>query len=203
MKKFILIALFAISLTAINAQTISFNAYYSTNDTHIMGGDLLLSKPGGLTFGVGGSHASKTFFTSEKRNGNDYTDNSNNLSSNFPKLSNPANYQYIRETFIENRGTISGLLGYTFNSSTIVLSEFGISLQQEIKLATTGIKSNPITPHNTNHWESNTVGPKFLYGASISQYIKGRWGIMAGYNNITKFKFGIVYKITPTNMFNY
>lgn len=205
MKKLLFIVAFAFSTFVINAQTISINVYYSTNDTHIIGGDLLLIKPSGFTIGIGGSHASSTFFTSEKRNGNDYTDNSNNLSSNFPKLSIPDNGKYIREKFIENRGTVSGLVGYNwgFKRSITVLSEFGIALQQEIKLATTGVLSNPITPRNTNYWESNTVGPKFLYGASVNQYLAGRWGIMAGYNNITKFKFGIVYKITPTKMFNY
>lgn len=200
MKKFIIIVLLAISSTAMS-QTVSFNAYYSTNDTHIIGGDLLISKPGGLTFGIGGSHASSTFFTSEKRKGNDYTDNCNNKSSNYPKLQLPENYNYIRETFVENRGTVSGLVGWTFNKSTIILTEFGIGLQQQIQLATTSVKSDPITSHNSNYWQSTTVGPKFLYGGSISQYIKGRWGVMAGYNNITNFKFGIVYKITPTSMF--
>lgn len=205
MNKFILIVLLAISSVTMQAQTVSLNAYYSTNDTHIIGGDLLVIRPLGFTYGVGGSHASSTFFTSEKRNGNDYTDNSNNLSSNFPKLSVPGNERYIREKFIENRGTVSGLIGYNwgFKRSITVLSEFGIALQQEIKLATTGVLSNPITPRNTNYWESKTVGPKFLYGGSISQYIAGRWGLMAGYNNITKFKFGFVYKITPTKMFQW
>ena len=196
-------ALFAIVLTlSANSQSVSGNLYYSTGNTRIIGADLLVTYPSNFVIGVGGSHASKTFFTSEKRNGNDYTDNCNNLASNFPKLNLPENAPRIRETFIENRGTVTTLLGYSFKKSTTILSEFGIGLQQEIKLATTG---NPsiLTAHGSNYWESKTVGPKFLYGGVLTQNINGRFGLLVGYNNIQKFKFGINYRITPTKMFKW
>lgn len=197
-------ALFAIVLTlSANSQSVSGNLYYSTGDTRIIGADLLVTHTSNFVFGVGGSHASKTFFTSEKRNGNDYTDNCNNRSSNFPKLSDPANASRIRETFIENRGTVTALLGYSFTKSTTFLSEFGVGLQQQIKLATTGLLTDPITSHSSNYWESKTVGPKFLYGGVLTQNISGRVGVMVGYNNIQKFKFGINYRITPTKMFKW
>ena len=188
MKKFILIALFAISLTAINAQTISFNAYYSTNSTHLIGGDLLLSKPNGLTFGIGGSHATKTIYTNK-----DYDINLRYL---WNLIGQPNVYKH----YVAERGTLTGLFGYTFNKKTILLAETGISFRQEIVEGTTSL--NEDIPGDLTY-QSRTVKPGFVYGASINQYIKGRWGLMLGYNNITNLKFGIVYKITPTNMFNY
>jgi hypothetical protein len=191
------------SLTA-SSQTLKFNAYGSTNDTYTIGGDLIGIHPNGIVFGIGGSHASKTFFTSEMRNGNDYSDHSNNIAKNYPELTDPANAKYIRERFVENRGTLTGVLGYSFNKGkTIIVTDLGIAFQQEITLATTGQKSLPVTPASTNYWQSRTVGPAFVYGGTIMQTIKGRFGVLVGYNNIQELKLGISYRITPTKMFKW
>lgn len=185
-----------------SAQSLKLNAYGSTNDTYTVGGDLVGTHLNGIVLGIGGSHASTTFFTSEMKNGNDYRDHNDTHASNYPDLNDPANATHMRQTFVENRGTLTGMVGYSFNKGkTTIVSDLGIAFQQEIMLGNTG--DYPINAPSGYYYQTNTVGPAFLYGGTIMQTIKGRVGIMAGYNNIQEFKVGITYRITPTSMFKW
>lgn len=190
--------LFATILTlSASSQNISTNVYYSTGNTHIVGADLLVTYPSNLVVGIGGSHATKTFFTSEKKDGNDFTDANKNIA--------PLTYGIkLFNTFVEDRGSVSGLLGYSFNDQkTTIVADLGIAFKQRINLFTSApFNSANLYPHNTLEYNSHGSSA-FTYGGTIIQNLKGRFGLMAGYNNIQKFKFGINYQISPTKMFKW
>lgn len=184
--------LLVLCITTLSAQTVNTNLYYSTNDTRTVGMDLTVIHPNNMVFGIGGSHASRTFFTSETKDGNDYSDHSLNIASQ-PGVTY---FGY----FIENRGTLTGIIGYSFNKKrTTLLSDLGISFRQ--KIHTGNIATPPVKAPNGFYWKSETLNPKFLYGGTITQTLSGRLGLLAGYNNIQQFKLGITYRITPTSLF--
>lgn len=188
-----------VSMTA-SSQHLIFGTAYSTNDTRILEGDLYGLTKSGLVLGIGGSHATKTFFTKTQWQGNNFNDHNDNLANNFPELTDPANAKHFRHSFVENRGTLTGSIGYNFkNSATTIITDMGIAFQQEILLGNTG--DYPVNAPSGWYYQTRTVGPKFLIGGTVLQNIKGRFGLMAGYNNIQKVRFGITYRITPTKMF--
>lgn len=195
-KIFTLMFALVLSVSA-SSQNVSGNVYYSTNDTRIIGGDLLVTLPSNFVLGVGGSHASKTFFTSERRNGIDFRDRNFNLAQ-FPLT------KYPIETFVEDRGTVSGLVGYSFNKQkTTLVADMGIVFKQTINLFTGNLsnyQSGVYTDLSSLGYQTKGSSG-FTYGGTLIQNIKGRVSVLAGYNNIQKFKFGINYRITPTKMF--
>jgi len=188
-----LFLLMAVSLTS-QSQSFNLSGFAGTNETNILSGSLTYQAPSGLIVGLGGSHALSSFFVSEKRKGNDYADNSNNIAKNYPELSDPANAKYIREIFTEDRGTVSAFLGYGLKNTTLTV-DGGLVFQQRIVLATTGQISQPITPQSTNYWQSFTSGPSFAYGFNLTQYFgKSGLGLTAGYGNVTNFRIGLSYR---------
>ena len=198
-KAFFVLSILFVSMTA-TSQNLILGAAYSTNDTRIMEGNLYGVTKSGLVLGVGGSHATKTFFTSAKWNGADFSDRNDSKANNFPDLTDPANQKHLRHIMVEDRGTVTGSVGYNFkNSPTIILMDAGIVFQQKIFLGNSA--NYPVNAENGWYYETRTVGPKFLIGGTVVQNIKGRVGVMVGYNNVQKFRFGITYRITPTKMF--
>lgn len=197
----LMLVMFVMTLLTIqtSAQSVNTSLYYTTNDTHIAGIDLYASL-NGLVLGIGGSHATKSFFVTETKDGNDYRDHNNNVAKNFPELTNPANSTHFRGNFVENRGTLTGIVGYVFNKTTIT-SDLGVSFRQRILLGNTG--TYPINAPTGFYYQSQTLSPAFLYGGTVIQNIKGRFGILAGYNNIEKFKFGVNIRLTPTKIFKW
>lgn len=180
---------------SVNSQSVTGNLYYSTGNTHIIGLDILATYPSNLVIGIGGNHASKTFFSSELRNGNDFRDMSKNI------VGFNGSQHYLIESFVEDRGAVYGLFGYSFNDQkTTIVSDLGISFKQRIYLYTsTLLNSTQLYPYNTNEYVSHGSS-SVTYGGTVIQKIKGRVAVLAGYNNIQKFKFGINYRITPTNL---
>ncbi len=176
--KSILVLFMSFIVMSASSQTVSANAYLGTNSTHLLGGDLLVTLKSGVVFGVGGSHATRTIAT---KSDVDFT----------------VVVPYVVKSYTAERGTVSGLVGYSFKS-TSVMFESGVSLRQFVVEGRTG--SNESAPKVYN---SKTVDPGFLYGMTVTQNFGGRFGVMLGYNNIQSLKFGLSYKITPTKMFKY
>lgn len=182
MKNFLLIAILFISLSA-SSQKISGDVYYSTNNTHIIGGTMYLTQQN-TVFGIGGSHASKTFFVSEKHDGNEFMDKCYNLA--------PMPVNLIKfDSFTEDRGTVTASIGYKY-SGFMITGEFGLGFTQTIDLYTSSNLNSKPYAWQSNGWKSQG-GTRFCYGGTISQTLLNRWGIMLGYTNIQHLKMGINY----------
>ena len=178
-----------------SSQNVSANAYLGTNSTHLLGGDVFLTLTNGMVFGVGGSHATRTIYTN-----NNYDPNLiqfRDLLPDDPRLSNLTSVGKDFKHYTAERGTLTGLFGYSFGKTTIV-GESGISFRQDIWEGNYILNEESAKDYTYN---SFTMKPGFLYGASVFQSFGGRFGVMLGYNNIQSFKFGLSYKITPTSMF--
>lgn len=186
MKQLLLIMTVCLSL-AVQSQKVNMDAYYSSNNTHIIGGDVYLTTNGGLVFGAGGSHASKTFFTSEKHGGIEFMDKCYNLA---PMPSNLV----LFDSFVEDRGTVTVSGGYA-HGGFMVTGEWGLGFTQTIDLYTSANLSGPKPyPWQSNGWKSHG-GVRFAVGGTLSQLISKRVGVMVGYNNIQLFKMGIALKL--------
>lgn len=198
--KILFVFIATLFVLSVHSQSLNANLYGSTGKTNIFGGDLYVTTPVGFIFGVGGSHATKTFFNSELKDGNDFRDMNKNNAPNPPGVSGMNQFS----SFVENRGTVSGLIGYSFNEKrTSILCDLGIGFKQNISLLTSApLNTNNQYPHGTLGYLTSSSSA-FTYGGTIVQSFKGRLGIMAGYNNLQKFKLGINYRITPTKMFNW
>lgn len=193
--KTMLVLFMSFIMISANSQNVSVNAYVSSNSTNLLGGDVFVTLKPGVVVGVGGSHATSTFFNSEKKDGNDFT----NVNYNLAQM--PATLKLFN-SFVENRGTVSGLVGYSFKSNTTVIGDLGVAFNQTINLFTSA-QFNPsnVYPKSTLGYQSKGSS-QFTYGGSVIQNF-GRLGAMVGYNNVQKFKIGVSFRITPTKMFKY
>lgn len=185
MKQLIVLLAVCLSFGA-SSQAVNGDVYYSTNSTHIIGGDVRIILNNHFVVGVGGSHASQTFFTSEKHDGNEFMDKCYN------QAPMPANLVKF-DSFTENRGTLTGLVGYNLNK-VILTVEGGLVFKQTVDLYTSANLASKPYPLGSNGWISHGSSD-FCYGATISYNALNKWGVLVGYNNIQLLKFGVTYHI--------
>lgn len=197
--KTMLVLVMSFIVMSAKSQTVSANAYFSTSSVHQMGVDVFGTVKG-FVFGLGGSHSVA---------GNVYTDvnfGSNHTGSYLPIGGTEGNHLWdntplaqrdLLKRYTLERGSLTGLLGYSFKGKTTVIADLGVSFRQDVWEGNTGGKATPVTS-NTNSssgyfYDSRTMSPGFLYGGSVVQKLGGNLGVVVGYNNIQEFKLGLNY----------
>lgn len=188
--KSILVLFMSFIVMSASSQTVSANAYLGTNSTHLLGGDLFVTLKNGMVFGVGGSHATRAIYTNKNYQINGW--------NGWEVIGTPrAKEDPFFKHYTAERGTLTGLFGYSFGNTTL-MGETGVSFRQEI------VEGNSVLNEAEDvdlRYQSRLANPGFLYGMTVTQNFGGRFGVMLGYNNIQSLKFGLSYKITPTSMF--
>lgn len=198
MKK-ITVLLLGITLSlAATAQRVQSDIQHSFNKQ--TGVNLYKVTKTGFVYGVGGSYL---FSTYTGATGGKYQELANTyLGNDGDRLSNALRNNYNVTSFKEDRGTVKALLGYSFRN-TAVYSNVGMAFRSQYWKGV-GYDAMPgFTSPNKDFYIYKNIAPRFLYGLTVSQLIVNRWGVNIGWDNVSGVQYGIAYKITPTEWFNY
>ncbi len=193
MKK-VTILLTLLSVTIMSySQSVTAGITYSTSKDNILSADVFYKAQNNIVLGVGGGHILSAY-TGESKVYNDFLP--------FKEKAVEAD-RY--KSFIENQGTVKGLLGYAFKN-TIIATDLGIGFRFKYNLYAgqdPNLQNPLIIEGKTFYFTYDHISPVFLYGVVIQQTMFGRWGLIAGYNNVEKVRVGVSLKLTPTKMFNW
>lgn len=198
MKKILSLMLALSVMTATFSQDVLMDVTHSTGK--LTGINFYKTTKSGFVYGVGGSYLINTY-TGETRGR--YQELSNTyLGNDGSKWSSAFKSNYNVSSFVEDRATVKTLLGFNTKNTTIY-STLGLAFRSEYWRGV-GYDAMPgFTSPQKNFYVYRNISPRFLYGINVSQIVTGRWGLNIGWNNVEKLTYGISYKITPTEWFNY
>lgn len=198
MKK---ITVFLLGLTlALNAsaQRVQSDIQHSFNKQ--TGVNLYKVTENGFVYGVGGSYLLSSYNGETKGKFQELLNTY--LGNDGDKLSPWFKSAYNVTSFTEDRGSVKALLGYSFNNTT-VYSNLGLAFRSQYWKGTGWDGMPGFTSPQANFYIYKNIAPRVLYGLTVSQLIAGRWGLNLGWDNVSGVQYGIAYKITPTEWFNY
>lgn len=154
----------------------------------------------GFVYGVGGSYLFSSY-TGETKGKHQELVNTylGNDGSRFTPWFNSA---FNVTSFVEDRGTVKALLGKSFKYTTIH-TNLGVSFRSQYWRGTGWSGMPGFSSPQGNFYVYKNISPRFLYGITISQLVVNRWGFSAGWDNVSGVQYGLTYKITPTEWFNY
>lgn len=196
-KTTIAIALMLAVSTCI-AQTITVNPYYTTSKENFLGAEFHLKSTSNFVVGVGGSFALKTYNgTSKVWEENIHAIQDYPLDSRDVLPGSP---------FVYHTKLVKAQVGYAFGN-TMILADLGISWRTQYwkcnAYKSGGYVPLPNSNPNGNYFTYRSLKNVGLYGVTITQPIKGRAGVLLGYNSIEKFRFGLSWRVTPDHIFQW
>lgn len=187
----------SVSLLA-SGQNVFMDINHSTQK--LTGLNIYKTTESGLIYGIGGSYLFGTYKGETRGRYEELLNFS--LGNDGDVWGDWFNRNFNVTSFTEYRGTVKALIGHTIKTTSIYAST-GLAFRSKYWKGTNYDGMPGFGSPEGNFYVFKNIAPKVLYGININHTLAGRIGLNVGYNNIEKLTYGITYRITPTEWFNY